>query len=66
MEKYFDIHVTYGKKDSDGYSIPIIANDAATAKQKAINEGLFEYEDDANDIDYIEEITLDEYNRMKA
>ena len=21
MEKYFDIHVTYGNKDGDGYSI---------------------------------------------
>lgn len=65
MEKYFDIHVTYGNKDGDGYSIPIIANSEKDAKQRAINENLFEYEDDVNDIDYIEEITQEEYNTMK-
>ena len=65
MEKYFDIHVTYGNKDGDGYSIPIIANSKEDAKQKAISESLFEYDDDVYDIDYIEEITKDEYNTMK-
>ena len=35
MEKYFDIHVTYGEKDGDGYSIPIIANSEEEAKQSA-------------------------------
>ena len=65
MEKYFDIHVTYGNKDGDGYSIPIIANSEEDAKKRAINERLFEYEDDVNDIDYIEEITKDEYSEMK-
>lgn len=66
MKRYFDIHVNYGKKDSDGYSIPIIANDEVTAKQKAIDEGFFEYEDDVSNIDYITEITEEEYNMMKA
>lgn len=65
MKKYFDIHVTYGKKDGDGYSIPIIANNEEEAKQKAIDRKFFEYEDDVNDIDYIEEITEEEYNAMK-
>lgn len=65
MKKYFDIHVTYGEKDGDGYSIPIIANSEEDAKQRAINEELFEYEDDVNDIDYIEEITKEEYDAMK-
>ena len=65
MEKYFDIHVKYGDKDGDGYSIPIIANSKEDAKQRAINERLFEYEDDVHNIDYIEEITKDEYSEMK-
>ena len=65
MEKYFDIHVTYGEKDGDGYSIFIIANDKEEAKQKAIDEKLFEYEYDVNDIDYIEEITQEDYNEIK-
>ena len=65
MEIYFDIHVTYGEKDGDGYSIPIIANNEEEAKQKAIDGKFFEYEDDVNDIDYIEEITEEEYSAMK-
>lgn len=65
MEKYFDIHVKYGDKDKDGYSIPIIANSKEDAKQRAINERFFEYEDDVYDIDYIEEITKGEYSEMK-
>ena len=65
MEQYFDIHVTYGEKDGDGYSIPIIANSEEEAKQKAIDENLFEYEDDVNDIDYIEEISKEDYKQMK-
>lgn len=65
MEKYFDLHVKYGDKDGDGYSIPIIANSKEDAKQRAISERLFEYEDDVYDIDYIEEITKNEYNEMK-
>lgn len=65
MEKYFDIHVTYGEKDGDGYSIPIIAKNEEEAKQKAIDGKFFEYEDDVNDIDYIEEITEEEYSAMK-
>ena len=65
MEKYFDIHVKYGEKDGDGYSIPIIANNKEKAKQKAIDGKFFEYEDDVNDIDYIEEITEEEYSAMK-
>lgn len=64
MEKYFDIHVKYGNKDGDGYSILMTANSKEDAKQKAFDEKLFEYEDDVNDIDYIEEITKEEYNTM--
>lgn len=65
MEKYFDIHVTYGEKEEDGYSIFIIANNKEEAKQKAVDKKLFEYEYDVNDIDYIEEITQEDYNEIK-
>ena len=64
MKKYFDIYVRYGKKESDGYSIPVIAENKEDAKLKAINENLFYYEDDANDINYIKELTKEEYDRM--
>ena len=66
MKKYFDIHVSYGDKDGDGYSVPIVAGNEADAKQKAVSENLFEYENDVNDIDYIAEITKEEYDLMKA
>ena len=66
MKNFFDIHVQYGKKDGDGYSIPIIADNKNEAKQKAIDEKLFEYEDDVNDVDYIEELTKEEYNEMSG
>lgn len=62
--KYFDIHVSYGEKDGDGYSIPVIASSKEEAKQKAIDRKMFEYEEDVNDIDYIEEITKEEYDDM--
>ena len=61
---YFDIHITYGHKDGDGYSIPIIAENQEQAKQKAIDEKLFVYEEDVYDIDYIEEISKEEYDSM--
>ncbi len=64
--KYFDIHVSYGPKDSDGYSIPIIAKDEDDAKARAIKEELFEFEEDVHDVDYIEEISEEEYNKMKG
>ena len=64
--KYFDLHVKYGEKDGDGYSIPIIAPSKETAKAKAIAEELFCYEEDANNIDYIEEITKEDYEEMTA
>lgn len=64
--KYFDIHVCYGHKDGDGYSIPIIATDEDDAKARAVKEKLFEFEEDVHDIDYIEEISEEEYNEMKG
>jgi hypothetical protein len=64
VEKYFAIHVTYGNKDSDGYTIPVIANNEENATQKAISKKLFEYEEDVNCIDYIEELKEEEYGFM--
>ena len=64
--KYYDIHVTYGKKDGDGYSIPIAIENGTEgdAIEKAKAEGKFEYEEDIDCIDYVEEIDEDEYNDM--
>ena len=62
--RYFDINVSYG--DSDGYSIFIEVNgDEDAALEKAIKENRFEYEEDVNNIEYIDEITEEEYNEWK-
>lgn len=64
--KYYDIHVKYGKKDSDGYSIPIAIENGneEDAIAKAKENDLFEYEEDIDDIDYVNEIDEEEYNEM--
>ena len=64
--KYYDIHVTYGKRDGDGYSIPIAIENGneEDAIAKAKENDLFEYEEDIDDIDYVNEIDEEEYNEM--
>lgn len=66
--KYYDIHVSYGDKDSDGYSIPVAIENGCrkVAVRKAINDALFEDTEDVRMIDYIEELTEEEYNKMTA
>lgn len=62
--RYFDINVSY--EDSDGYSIFIaVDGDEDTALKKAVTENRFEYEEDVNNIEYIDEITEEEYNEWK-
>ena len=64
--KYFDVHVTFGDRDGDGYSIPIQLESGTEddAIEFAKENNLFEYEEDVNNVDYVEEITKDEYNAM--
>lgn len=63
--KYYDIHVQYDNGDGDGYSIPIaVDGDEDAAVEKAKAEDRFEYEEDVNDIDYIDELTKEEYEEM--
>lgn len=66
MMKYFDIHVHYGRKDSDGYSVPIAIENGTkeTALELAKETDRFEYKDDVNCIDYVEEITEEEFRDM--
>lgn len=59
--KYFEIHVSYD--ESDGYSIFVEAESKEKAVQKAVSDKLFYTEFDSEDVDYIEEITYDEYSR---
>ena len=61
--KYFDIHVVYDNESSEGYSIFVGAENKDKAIQKAKDNKMFVSEYDYEDIDYIEEIDKDEYDR---
>ena len=62
--KYFAVHVTYGNGDSDGYSIPVMAENEEEAKRIAWDNDLFEFSDDIHNVDYVEEINKEEYQQM--
>ena len=62
--KYFDIHVTYDNaKDGAGYSIFVKANvgNEDEALQYAIDNHLFEENEDEKYVDYIEEMDEEDY-----
>ena len=61
--KYFEIHVTYDQKhDGDGYSIFVKAEETtATIVDYARKNLLFEDENDYKFVDYIDELTEEEY-----
>ena len=61
--KYFDIHVVYDNENNEGYSIFVVVENKDEALLKARNEKLFVSEYDFKDIDYIEEINKEEYDR---
>ena len=61
--KYFEIHVTYDQKhDGDGYSIFVKAEETIdTIVDYARKNLLFEDKNDYKFVDYIDELTEDEY-----
>lgn len=64
--KYYDIHVKFGNRDKDGYSIPIAIEEGGKeeAIQQAADADLFEYEEDRQSIDNVQEISKEEYEEM--
>ena len=69
MEKYFDIHVKYDDtNDSPGYSIflKLNVNNKREALDYAIAHHMFSEDGDESCVDYIAEITKDEYLRAVA
>ena len=64
--KYFEIYVKYGSKENEGYSIALAAEDKEAAKLNAISQHLFECEDDEAYINYIKEVTKEEYEKLRA
>ena len=62
--RYYDIHVNYdGTKDGAGYSIFVKANvgNEDEALQYAIDNHLFEENEDEKYVDYIEEMDEEDY-----
>ena len=61
--KYFEIHVTYNQKhDGDGYSIFVKAEETTdTIVDYARKNLMFENKNDYKFVDYIDELTEDEY-----
>ena len=60
--KYWEIHVA-GYKDK-GYSIVVMADNEDEAVELAYGDDMFQYPADVDDIDYIEEITEEEFEEM--
>ncbi len=61
MSKYFDIHMTVEDDCKEGYSVFVEADDENAAVEKMTNEHLYEEAEDLDHIDYIGEITEEEY-----
>jgi len=63
--KYWEIHVTYGKGDGDGYSIFLKTEnsfDENEVTQEAIDACKFQEPEDLSNIDSVSEITEEDYN----
>lgn len=66
-DKIFDIHVNYGDKDREGYSIFVsTVMNKQEAVDKAVKNVMFEEPEDINRIDYVEEISLEEFLEIKG
>ena len=66
MSKYYDIHMTVYGDCKEGYSVFVEADNENDAVEKMTNEHLYEEPEDLDNIDYIDEITEDEYLEAKG
>lgn len=64
--KYYDIHMTVEGDCKPGYSVFVEASNENKAVQVMKDNHLYEEEEDLENIDYIEEITENEYNEAKG
>lgn len=62
--KFYDVHFQPDPKS--GYSVFVEAEDEENAIEIIKVKEMYEYEEDLNYIDYIEEISEDEYNEIKG
>lgn len=69
MKRYYDLHVFYSRKD--GFSVPV---EIETDEEMLTDEEVIEFaeknglidDSDSNQVDYVGEIELNEYNDMKG
>lgn len=61
VKKYFDIHMQVDDDCKEGYSIFVMAESFEQAIDIIRKEALYEDENDLNNIDYIGEITEQEF-----
>ena len=60
-KKYFDVHMYIDNDSKEGYSIFLMADSIKQALDIIRREALYEDEKDLNNIDYIGEITEQEF-----
>ena len=60
-KKYFDVHMHIDNDSKEGYSIFLMADSIKQALDIIRREALYEDENDLNNIDYIGEITEQEF-----
>jgi len=69
MKRYYDLHVFYSR--TDGFSVPV---EIETDEEMLTDEEVIEFaeknglidDSDSNQVDYVGEIELNEYNDMKG
>lgn len=66
VKKYFDIHMQVDDNCKEGYSIFVMAESFEQAIDIIRKEALYEDENDLNNIDYIDEITEQEFKLTKT
>ena len=65
---YFDLHVFYSR--DNGFSIPLeIKSESTPTEEEVIDFAVHQVEldpEDMNNVDYVQEIDQEEYERMRA
>ena len=64
MTKYYDVHMIIDDDCKEGYSVFVCATSEKEAIQFIINNQLYEDITDLNNIDYIGEISKEQYDQF--
>ncbi len=64
MDNYYEMHMKVYNDSKEGYSVFVKASSENEAVEIMANEHLYEESEDLNNIDYIGEITKEEYDNF--